>query len=348
MNSDSVPLVEDQRVALMALFSGLECNDDPTFCPNISAGRPCPRLAPNEFSPRLRCEDGFVTEIGLYFSSMRFNDYRAALQRQVGDAFVSPAISRLSRLERFYLFRFRRITGTLDVFAKNTALRHLNIGEANWHGTLDALSSLTNLIELAVGSTNVSGTVPLALSKLPLLFDVRLTLNRLSGTAPAFDGYLMRPAGQFRRCELMADQDTNCFSSCVTAECCKSTRVECMLAPTAAPTPLSTAPMSSSVSLSTAPFVTGSSSSSVGAVGNSSVGAVGTMPTTAASAALPASAVAGIVVGVVLAVLLLVLGALLWSRRQNRRRQTRADDADVGAKTTPSSEEYGSVFGKLK
>ncbi len=220
--SDSVPLVEVERVALLDFYGQLKCND-PLVCPNsttLRAGAPCPTLPPSAFSERLLCRAGSVVEIGIYGGTQA--EFRSIRTRQGGPGALSSQLSKLSELGKLYLFGGFDATGTIpsNVWSLRK-LRRLNLSQLSLTGSLPT-DAPPGLQELAIQDTLIEGTLPPALLALSTLTDVRLSHNKLVGHIGSFEAMVAaRTLGGFVRCTLSESAgETNCVT-CEDATCCQ-------------------------------------------------------------------------------------------------------------------------------
>ena len=107
--TDNVPLKEVQRAALQAVYAALRCTDE-SFCPNIDAGQPCPVLPRSQYSARLECRNGDVTQLALYYDMNATNARTIALQQQGGFGVLSPEIAKAFKRAEAIFGKFPIVT----------------------------------------------------------------------------------------------------------------------------------------------------------------------------------------------------------------------------------------------
>ena len=354
-------------MALLAVYSALGCKDV-SFCPLLEAGKPCPGLLPSQFSPRLVCRGGDVTQLALYFDMDADAARATAIQQQGGFGVLSPELAKLTSLNLFYLFRFLNVRGSLSVLSGLTRLRNLHLSDIDASDTLDFLAGMTDLYELDIRRTNVTGTIGRAITGLRGLQTLRLDQNRLQGTVAKLSsnpGTCILTSGT----AASDPPETNCITRCDDMTCCPSlAALSCTVRPTAAPTPAppttipptprptprtasSTAPSTAATttpttapSLSTSTLSLSTTVLSITAplpTSTASQTAVVELPPTTSNGAVPSPSsdsalIGGIAFGVCLALALViaVVAAWLWKRRAARVQQSAVPMGSVPSSNT--------------
>jgi hypothetical protein len=220
----------DQHAAVRTLLTGLGCT--PPMCPNFAANETCPSV--------LACSNGRVTFINL-IDRLTGSINGPALGVLTGLTYfqlfnlnlttIPTQVGRLSALAALILSSLA-LTGTVPTEVANLAnLEALNVNGNKLTGTLPALDKLTKLAHLAVGyNVGLGGNMPAMptsirsivvencsftglppnLSGLPLLRQLTVQQNKLSGAPPVVPSLVSRCTLQ------VSNAETNCFDCPVT------------------------------------------------------------------------------------------------------------------------------------
>jgi hypothetical protein len=311
--SDSEPLESDQRLALLEVWTRMNCTVHATICPALLAGQACPNLPQATYSARLVCKEGAVTLIGF---DQQFG---------VTGGVLSSAIGRLTQLTHLIVHdRYKGLSGTMPTqLGLLTNLQVVDLCCNELSGTVPSeLARLTQLRAFGLHVNRLSGTIPPAIGAISSLSYVRLYNNRLSGTAPRFVGLRQPPPdGAIDDCEVLIDAaDLNCFTDCLVRRCCRYCCHNETCASRSSPTPLSQSfamsKLSTSSSRDTDSFTNSSSSVLVAPVETE----------TAVAAPTPLAAIVGGAVGgaALLIAIAVALLLLLLLRRRSRRKEPAA------------------------
>ncbi|XP_019180023.1 PREDICTED: receptor-like kinase TMK4 [Ipomoea nil] len=92
-----------------------------------------------------------------------------------------------SKIQNFWLDnQFQGLSGTIDVISSMTRLSQVWLQANAFTGPIPDLSKCVNLFDLQLGDNQLTGVVPVSLTGLPNLENIRLQNNKLLGPMPLF------------------------------------------------------------------------------------------------------------------------------------------------------------------
>lgn len=266
--SDNTPLRPTEATALRAFYTSMNCNNQ-TACPMVANNTVCPPMPALEWSEGLKCERGTVREISIYGNV----DLRNA---------VFPSdMSGFSQLSLLYVFGHRGdLRGTFpSALLRLSNLQMIDLADNELSGTIPTELGLSTVItHLSIHFNKFSGTIPTQLSGLSQLVLARFYSNQLHGVAPRFPNST--------DCRLTQSGDTNCFSMCLSPQCCRSTRFcpDPTTKPTTTTPPPTTTTTTTTTTTMTNPTTTSTTPSSTATTASPPI--VNTIVATTESAAL--------------------------------------------------------------